>query len=1196
MPLLLRHKHSRRAMARMLQTSILILLVLSVAYILPVASASSLMSIRTYLMPVEGTSRNQDNVTFFSREIIVLSNRNSLLDELLLISSIPLSIFHDPATNKTYISPIIMYYGGIPEQYLLDDWVSTCSQEGVSRRTIVLTLSGKSPPTSLNKYLSNSLTSILRESDLQNMSALLATYDWFSSEYVVLAPAPLKEQTLQEVTITNVCKIALKNMLRRTKLINYPPGAFEIDSNVSWIEGSLTKDIGFVISDPNGIEISYALVPNSSFMFPSTVPGTYKFEVLEGYTYSDNNIIITLYPGIREEILVDNSTLWLNVTLEWTDERIDLDLFLISPNGLLSGISANDTGTFEHIEIYKPIPGTWTALIGSKNNITSLPCYINISLAKRNDTIALKWLLNSANAAILSSFLNAPLMYVLCNDIPESVIDAMNKLHTKRVVLMDIYNICSTSLVEKIHNAIPNAQVTIIKSVSTYLNYLLNLTTPEAMILVAPEPICIPAAAILGAYHRAPIIAVNRTFLDWIHAAWATFRLQTSPDGYEGYIDSTHTYDYLVPHYYLMKRLAQEFNKTISRLMSQKPKSIVIIAPLETVEPSIDRSILGTFPVGRISGYTCEELVAFVMREALYPALASGNKNKDKALLSFLAYLENGTFADEKISEFKDVNVTIVNGGFTPLYQIGYTEVIYRANEGPTLWIISTHGGAFGVRPNAEGVLLFYFENKSYYSDGVNGIVNPPPENCRIVSAEYLDAYLENLHGTVILILACTVGASNLPYTLFKHGASLVIAPLRTVGFEPAAWLDVKMNHHITQRARVGEALSALTRIAGPIYLEETYGYDYSFSFVLFGDPLLQVYTPNTPKPELVQPKFISVGGHLPDYKLTTYAALYSEKCGYLIKLLEEINKTLQISFSEYSIEHELSSLMENLQIHRVIIVESGIVNTFDENLRQYADKLEEFVRMGGILIILGAYNTNIDWLPLQVTAKPTNGIANYADLLSEHPIFSYPNNITEVPYYGCFANYHHNLSVLAYDKSGRPIILAGRYFLGKMLFMAASPDRDNMTLFMENILMWAFLQPLKIKNIEVISIPVIRGGVAKIKVEVLASESSICENATVLAWTGDFRERTTATLHENDTYIVSIRVSEIPRDGLPITIMAAAEGYDASFTIIYVKLPKEAKTLSLIAFLGSLLASMAAVMLIPPRITRREAYSSPEA
>jgi hypothetical protein len=266
---------------------------------------------------------------------------------------------------------------------------------------------------------------------------------------------------------------------------------------------------------------------------------------------------------------------------------------------------------------------------------------------------------------------------------------------------------------------------------------------------------------------------------------------------------------------------------------------------------------------------------------------------------------DNGVMPDLDEDVFEMYSM---QAGYGEAESAAYAETIENLNRGSIMWIETMHGGSGG-----GGVIGFWSSDKNVednphrgyeeVAQGLRGATDDPdvltidkytgldtvpctgprtgigliPERHDGVVLAYLnqdpqtdyyygteiDPLLENIHSTGIYAGSCSISNTFLHLSLVRHGSSFqVIDPWLT------SWY-VQLGSEIFYRdvgyggTTVGEAYEHAISLVGAEYVTQDWFWDHWENVVLFGDPDIEVFTPNAPlpRPVAVHDGYI-LGGH----------------------------------------------------------------------------------------------------------------------------------------------------------------------------------------------------------------------------------------------------------------------------------------------------------------------------------------------
>jgi len=1166
---------------------------LGTLYSSSISSLSSLHLIKDY--------NTNENFIPLKRLFIIAANESSYVDEFAFLAALPLSIFHHG--NSVYISPILFSDLTTAEENLLRNWVSYMKRHDNVSNIISIGSLSLAEEKRLHEIVEAPIYPSFSMDNLCAISANLASLDWKNSTTAVLTPIPENLSTLQAKVIEDTWEINFKDANIRSKSwsINIREGekhtiSFQTFENESWIEGYIEGLSTSIIAthyilDPSGFNVSYSRYPwvdylvseeeitSDFFIVPNANTGTYVLNIFGNHVkgVKQLNVSLRFHAGLRQVLTIPDDAIWLNLTLNWDDYNKDLDLVAISPTGMVASWSISDnkkTGLArEQLNVYCPMPGDWTILVGWWDGVGSLNATLSYSLAIKSDNVE-KYLETALNAAVLSSKLNAPLLYTLTDDLPDDVLEVLLELSVSKVFLVDPYGVVSNSVIQKLTAA--GIAFELLGSKRDLYSGIVK-DGSDGMIVTIPDTRYFPASALMAAYHGLPVIVLPRSLITMTEASWAPF----IPE-YEQYEGTP--LDDMVPHFYVMKRLSGEFFDFVGEY-GLSGNAAIVVSPLTLLKPTFDRAIIGKSVVGRIVGNTEGEAIAFAMRNILYPALIYSNPNRNKALLSFFAYTYGIPFQDNygiprEVYEKRDVNKSLTSYDYNITFQVGYSEVFNILNNGVGVWMLSTHGniiygkegrlGSIGIVTLSKEEGKWGTESGDENNPDANGdkIVDPPSMYSTSIYDYSLDNNLDNLGSTLVVISGCLVGASRIPSILLRHGAAFVLAPVRTVYFESAGWFTTRFFEEIVNNVTLGEALRRSIEDTSDVYSENFLSpSDWSLVYVLFGDPLAKLYVDSWEEPLIVDATDVIAGGHLPGYGLREIAVISLNNY-----LLDDLNEIYQAdSFKIFNVsEIDIEDFFEQVQLFKMIIFESGALNVLSKYLESHKPVIESYIRSGGIVVVLGVENETFEWLPLKIESSIAKHGLTIRVSSIRHPLLNTPNTLNgNIEYYGVFASFDPRYFVLATDEEGQPVWLASNYYFGKITVLTMKPDINNDTALLQNLIAWKDVPSLFIENVNLSKTLVLEGEEVTLSLKLTDRYLREISNADVKVYVGSMIIE--ATPLGNGYYTATIDTSDLGGN-VQIVVKVFEEDYDPASAVL---------TLRVITYLHLTLALSVLILLI---------------
>jgi len=1173
------------------------------------ASASSLGTLYSSLINSSSTLslvkdyNTNENFIPLKRLFIIVANESSYVDEFAFLAALPLSIFHHG--NSVYISPILFSDLTPVEENLLRDWVSYVKRHDNVSNVISIGSLGLDEEKKLHQVVEAPIYPSLPMKNLCALSANLASLDWKNSTIAVLTPIPENLSTLQAKVIEDTWEMNFKdvNIRSESSIINIREGEkhtvkFQTFENEGWIEGYIEGLSTYIIAthyilDPSEFNVSYSRyswidylvneeeITSDFFIVPNANTGTYVLNIVGNHVedVKQLNVSLRFHAGLRKVLTIPNDVIWLNLTLDW-DEKSDEDLNLvaISPDGMVASWSISDNKKTslarEQLNVYCPMPGDWTILVSWWDGVGSLNATISYRLAIKSDNVE-EYLETALNAAVLSSKLNAPLLYTLTDDLPDDVLEVLLELSVSKVFLVDPYGMVSNSVIQKLTAA--GIAFELLGSKRDLYSGIVK-DGSDGMIVTIPDARYFPASALMAAYHGLPVVVLPRSLITMTEASWAPFIPEYKQ--YEGT-----PLDDMVPHFYVMKRLSGEFFDFVGEY-GLSGNAVIVVSPLTLLKPTFDRAIIGRSIVGRIVGDTESEAITFALRNILYPALIYSNQNRNRALLSFFAYTYGVPFQDNygvlrEVYEKRDVNKSLASYDYNITFQVGYSEVFNILNDGVGVWMLSTHGSiifdvgrgrldSIGIVTLSRGESKWGTESGDENNPDVDGdkIVDPPSMYSISIYDYSLDNNLDNLGSALVVISGCLVGASRIPNILLRHGAAFVLAPVRTVYFESTGWFTTRFFEELVSNITLGEAFRRSIEDTSDVYSKNFLSpSDWSLVYVLFGDPLAKLYVDSWKEPKVVDMIDVVAGGHLPGYGLHEIAVISLNN--YLLDDLDEIYQADSCKIFNVS-EIDVEDFFEQVQLFKMIMFESGALNVLSKYLESHKPVIESYIRSGGIVVVLGVENETFEWLPLKIESSIAKHGLTIRVSSIRHPLLNTPNTLNgNIEYYGVFASFDPRYFVLATDEEGQPVWLASNYYFGKITVLTMKPDVNNDTALLQNLIAWKDVPSLFIENVNLSKTLVLEGEEVTLSLKLTDRYLREISNADVKVYVGSMIIE--ATPLGNGYYTATIDTSDL-EGNVQIVIKVFEEDYDPASAVL---------TLRVITYLDLTLALSVLILLI---------------
>ncbi|MHA1812126.1 MAG: hypothetical protein ACTSYX_01705 [Candidatus Thorarchaeota archaeon] len=1056
---------------------------------------------------------------------VVASDPMSYLDEFSYMAAVPTSVF--VCNDTQYISPLILSEGSDSETWLLNDWAEYLQPDGGATQ---LTLIGDVPHSRANNLkttLGAPIFPWLRPNTPAEAAAMLAVSNWRSSQYAVFALADTEFAEPQHISNEATFTFSNDPMVVEQPIITVSSAnpvefKFTPPAGTGWIQGSLdwTGSVYFThtLKDPTGRVVDYS-VRSQTYQerFSSLVDKPVPLQFWVPNT-ADGEWTLTLYPEINvaspvqvsgalfyhsghaEQITVPSDASEMRIDLSWDNAATDLNLALIDPTGRLAawapaGSIISSPGN-EKVTIPYPMAGTWTAVVAWMNATDEEN---NVVLSWDITTISpnlSSYLESAANGAALASLLNAPLLYVTPEGIPEVTTWAVDHLGVSVSFLVDPGSLQSSSLVDAL------GEFSFVNNLNNYhlvSQWIHNLSDSYDVVLTVPKGTgdeWFAPAAFAGAVHGAPVFSLcgdDNFMTTRAEATWVPYLIGPEIDVYITSRYTTRTengwYDERIPNKYVMEYTAAQFEQFLDdRGMYDENASqaVVVMSDVNTIKPSFDRALQSHFQPGRIPASSAALASIMINRAAHHRFLFRVADSADTALVSMYAYTEGAGFVDNNfnyytINQYENATTMLSAMGFDIESHIGYNEVFSTIASQVGFWTMSTHGTLTRYptdppdRPDGTGLFSLRDEDMPYGVEtstarDANGdnLINPvmfegESAHHRIESTDTLEAEIEDIGSPIIIITACLLGGSRLPTMMMEHGAVAVMASPRTVYFQPAAMLALFAMNQLTSGNSTGEALSYAISLISADYtdpLSTGDPRDYANQYILYGDPEVHLYEPaSTPRVAAIDPLTSEFGHHLPARGIPSMAAVGTTDT------LPSVLDALSVDHDFYT-PSNFSELVRFLGLRRSVITEPEVLDDLSSVLSTDRDAIASYVRGGGTLVILGA-NGNLSWSLWPISYDPVPSGTNITIVDSGHPLLTVPNDVpSDISYKGVFESLWENFTVLAVSADDRPVLVAATVGMGKVAFSTILPGESVRTITIENVVAWSSQPSIYLESI----------------------------------------------------------------------------------------------------------------------------------
>ncbi len=446
------------------------------------------------------------------------------------------------------------------------------------------------------------------------------------------------------------------------------PGGMDIDKTSAYVYNSgkwsvavtdvPTKSMGLESLIPSEDDtIESGLEPQKHRKLLSFRFGRYGriLDIIKNMRQVTYQVDIEMYPGVNIDIPEIPPFGCRNAQFEltWDDPSFKLGFSLIGPSGeeVLStrepGVSSKctfpnkkgiavPTGTENEMQVERLgecLPGEkYSICVFAMNDIKSSTDFTikysweqNIT-RKEGDCLA-----SATEGAVLSSILNAPLLYTRSSEVPSYTIDALHKLGVENIYIMNPGDYLSSNAKEQLKN-IATIEQHFTKYDEIY-RYIRELTDSNDIIFSTIDPfsywyigdlevagempgsLSIGPAAYLAAHHGSPVLLIDNhpelsSAVVWHNELW-----RRNPNGItklptvsEMYLTGTRVYDFLKDH---------EFDK-------EGQETIITVGGQFDIGLPWDRVFVGKGKPGRFIG-SPTDISVWISKTVFYPQIVFEN-------------------------------------------------------------------------------------------------------------------------------------------------------------------------------------------------------------------------------------------------------------------------------------------------------------------------------------------------------------------------------------------------------------------------------------------------------------------------------------------------------------------------------------------------------------------------------------------
>ncbi|MHA1383053.1 MAG: hypothetical protein ACTSR3_04745 [Candidatus Helarchaeota archaeon] len=569
---------------------------------------------------------------------IVHYEENSNFDDFSMLASIPFAIFNDSGVRK--ISPII-YDNIIDNENTMEfiyQWKAYNDYFGGLKRIIYIG--------DVSDQVKNKMTAVFgapseyrpplnfSASNIYDLSASIANYFWFTNDKVIIAQAQNIIQEFESITdltpITGIVnKKEMKNIIDNINSTIF--NKFYDFNNISINGGAILVEINDTMNNLRLQLIGNYSNPSNQWIFDTTNYTNNNWVFHPNVTHPANisdwciqvfnssevssdifyNLTFYNFTSNFQNFRVNYSNCKLKFQINTTDAKI----WLLDPNGQFFTAS-NSSG---EISIKYPSLGDWTLII-SGNETHNTPYEISINIA--NYSSEKETLIESAtNGAVIASLSHAPLLYTDGNSLTTAVRNELTKLDPAEAIIINLGKNINETLFTELGISVKS-----LENMSIIMDYIENLSYKKDIILTSLNAGFFAPAGIMAAYHGGSVLPVFNETHNFYGKALSNYKLMEN-SYYQSPLQNGPFYDDMV-------NLSNIYHDWINNFDSSTDnRTVLIISPLNDLNPIFDRAIMGKSITGRFPGENEIETLIFICRNIFYRALTFKNITEDSEVI-----------------------------------------------------------------------------------------------------------------------------------------------------------------------------------------------------------------------------------------------------------------------------------------------------------------------------------------------------------------------------------------------------------------------------------------------------------------------------------------------------------------------------------------------------------------------------------
>jgi hypothetical protein len=485
-----------------------------------------------------------------------------------------------------------------------------------------------------------------------------------------------------------------------------------------------------------------------------------------------------------------------------------------------------DPATERSTQVLHPEPGYWTILVVPRNaeGDASVQYTITAEVRSINQNRA-DAAMSAANAAVIASHENVPLLYVTETEVPVSTQGAIAALGINEVIFVERGNIGSSVKgdLPSIATDLTTTQeiVDYIKAFPESENYITMTSIKSGDGYFAP-------AAMLAAYHTSPVLRIGeapgnpagvadriQTWRlwegDYYHGSRSPGHLPTATEPIESgplqiliemikFLLSNGANGELPPYGLDAKRYWNEelhdgiraYTDSLG-LEDDGQEGYAFVAPRKDIDLVAHSVMMGNNSyAGHIVGRTPAYTSAMINRNILYPAIIYANPGRDVTTTALINFPDGGTWKtndgiSHTIYSSREVKKSFGSHGRTYQGHALWRAHLETMNNGASAFYYSGHGtGGSGQSHQYEKTQNCNYPNQIWWDSWRgysydnwktardNGRVwynADPPMLYDIIHYDYVDELYDNLRSNAMFYMSCSTADADGPMVGLDHGA-----------------------------------------------------------------------------------------------------------------------------------------------------------------------------------------------------------------------------------------------------------------------------------------------------------------------------------------------------------------------------------------------------------------------------------------